>query len=476
MGSRGNILIVDDEQNLSYTLKLIFERAGYRVLTAENGVRALVLCDAENIAVVLADVSMAGMDGLELLDRIRMSHPEIEVVMMTAYGSEEIAVRAMKAGAYDYIPKPFKNEEMLLVVEKAMEKYILRRRADALQKNLEDRFSFGRIIGSSKPMMEIFELLAKISETDVTTLILGESGTGKELIASAIHFNGLRREKPFVKLNCAAIPETLLESELFGHERGAFTGAFKSRIGKFEAADNGTLFLDEIGDMSLSTQAKVLRVIQEQEFERVGGKETIKTNVRLIAATHRNLEKGIRDGTFRADLFYRLNVITVKVPPLRDRREDIPMLVGHFLREIAENDLREGHSGLPLAVEPAALRSIMEYSWPGNIRELRNALERAAVLASGNRIVARDLPENLRGRTPSLFMETRSRSWNYQEAKTKALEEFDRHFIMDALQRNNGNVSRAAGEAGMYRANFYQKMQKHSLRAEDYKIDGAGQD
>lgn len=466
MSRMNTILIVDDEVNLSYTLRLILEKDGYRILLAESGEKALFVLASEPVDLVIADISMAGMSGMELLSRVKDDFPDTEVIMMTAYGSEEIAVKAMKGGAYDYIPKPFKNDEISLVVGKACEKINLSRKALNLQRNLEDRYGFDKIVGVSQAMKRVYEMISRVVDTDVTILLNGESGVGKEVVANAIHFNGQRRNRAFVKINCAAIPDTLLESELFGHEKGAFTGATKTHKGKFEQAHGGTLFLDEIGDMTLQTQAKVLRAIQEREFERVGGKEVLHSDVRIITATNRELSGEIKAGRFRTDLYYRLNVINIVIPPLRERKGDIPLLVNSFLHEICSRSGKrvKGISGEVMGIFTA-------YSWPGNVRELRNAVEHGIVLARSEIVEVNDLPPHLRGLRLAHVDGGHGLmpfvSGNYRDCKDGVIEAFEKEFIGKALRDAGGNIALAARNSGMYRANFYQKMVKYGITAEE---------
>jgi two-component system NtrC family response regulator len=341
---------------------------------------------------------------MAFLDRIHIQNPDLPIIMMTAYGSVEKAVEAMRKGAFDYILKPFKNEELKLTVRKAIDHHLLVRRNRYLTRELQERYQFGKIIGKSASMQRIYQLIEKVAPSKATVLITGESGTGKELIARAIHFNSPRRDLPFISVNCGALPETLLESELFGHERGAFSGAVNLRKGRFELAHEGTLFLDEISEMSPPLQVKLLRVLQEMEFERVGGSQTLRVDVRMVAASNRILKEEVAQRRFRSDLYYRLNVVHVHLPPLRDRTDDIPLLVNHFLAKYSQ----EGGRSL-IIIEPEALRCLLEYSWPGNVRELENVIERAVILSNGERIMVKDLPQEVREPGPSV------RSQDYRE-------------------------------------------------------------
>ncbi|MBW1974317.1 MAG: sigma 54-interacting transcriptional regulator [Deltaproteobacteria bacterium] len=388
---KGTILVVDDERNYLIILQELLEEEGYEVFTADNGREALKLAMETDLDVVVTDMKMPGIDGMSFLDQLHKAKPDVPIIMMTAYGTIEKAVEAMKKGAFDYICKPFENEEFLVVVRKALEHYRLVCRNRELTQALEERYQFGNLIGKSAVMQKLYDTIEKIAPSKATVLITGESGTGKELIARAIHFNSPRRDKAFVSINCGAIPETLLESELFGHEKGAFTGAVQRRKGRFEIAHRGTVFLDEVSEMSPYLQVKLLRILQEMEFERVGGTDTIHVDVRVIAASNRDLKEEIKKGRFREDLYYRLNVVHVHVPPLRERKEDIPLLVRHFL------DKYGTESGIEnIRIARDALKCLMDYDWPGNVRELENVIERAVVLCSGSEITINDLPPEVR--------------------------------------------------------------------------------
>ncbi|MBW2624314.1 MAG: sigma-54-dependent Fis family transcriptional regulator [Deltaproteobacteria bacterium] len=385
------ILVVDDEKNYLLVMTALLSDAGYEVLTVENGVQALELIDETYLDLVLTDMKMPQMDGIELLTRISKMRPELPVIMMTAFGTVEKAVEAMKTGAFDYITKPFQNEELMLTIGKALDMHRLVRENRELTQELRQRDRFENIIGKNRAMKDIFRLIEKVADTQANVLITGDSGTGKELIARAIHQgNRERRNHPFITINCAALPEALLESELFGHEKGAFTGAVTSRKGRFELSHRGTIFLDEIGDMPQALQAKLLRVIQEREFERVGGSKTIKVDVRLVAASNKDLKLEASEGRFREDLLYRLNVVNIHLPLLRERIDDIPLLVEHFVRLYEAKDGRSN-----LKVSPEAMRRIYSYHWPGNIRELENVIERAVILCSGQIIGPEDLPPDM---------------------------------------------------------------------------------
>jgi DNA-binding NtrC family response regulator len=425
---------------------------------------------------VLTDLALGrGASGLDILRAAIAKQPEVPVVMITAHGSEKIAVEAMKAGACDYVPKPFDNDEIRIVVARALERTRLAREHRLLLEQVQRQHSFENLIGAAPAMQRVFEIMRKVAETDLTVLVRGESGTGKELVSQALHARSPRRARPFVAVNCAAIARELVESELFGHERGAFTGADAKRIGRFEAANGGTLLLDEIGDMPPDTQAKVLRVLQERKFERIGGRETISVDVRVIAATHRNLEAEVRAGRFREDLYYRLRVVEIALPPLRERREDIPALALRCLDQVTQR--------LSLAkrqLSEAALAALLRHEWPGNVRELANAIEQAAVLCDGERIEESDLtlgdaarsPRSARGAEPAALAEPVT----FADAKRVAVESFERAYLLGALRRAGGNISRAAESIGMVRQSLQQKIRELGLRTEDLRRAGAEPD
>ncbi|MFI5397500.1 MAG: sigma-54-dependent transcriptional regulator [Candidatus Binatia bacterium] len=463
---QGRVLIVDDEKAMVLALKGLLTKEGYQVETAGRGEEAIDRIEAGNFHVVITDLSMDGVSGMQVLERARSIDPDIAVIMITAYGSEKIAVQAMKLGAVDYLPKPFDNDELRLVVRRVMETSLLRRDHRRLLEQVRGDFAFGQIIGRSPAMRRLFETIDKIADTDVTVLIRGESGTGKELVANALHYRSPRRTKPMIKMNCAALSRELVESELFGHERGAFTGAIARREGKFEAADGGTLLLDEVGDMPLETQAKLLRAIQEKEFERVGGNQAITVDVRLIAATNQNLEAAVHGGRFREDLYYRLRVVELIIPPLHERREDIPLLIDHFLKDAAARFRRDVK---PMNAD--ALRACMTHPWKGNVRELRSAVEQALLLASGPEITASDLFAQSGAAAPTAPapLPPGTTALSFREAKEQVVEAFERDFLLRALTRHGGNISKAAEEVGMYRQNFQQKMRELGISADEGK-------
>jgi len=462
---KNNLLVVDDEENVLYTIKEVLADECYDIYTASSVDEALAIISSTSIDVVLTDYSMYPRTGMELLFEIKKSYDNILVILLTAYGSEKLAVEAMKKGAYDYITKPFKNEELKLIIGKAFEYVALNRKNQELQKLLTEKTSFCGIIGESKKMLEIYEIIEKVAENDVTVLICGESGTGKELVANAIYAKSNRKKGKFIKINCAAIPSELLESELFGHKKGSFTGALADKVGKFQQADKGIIFLDEIGDMSFKLQAKLLRVLQEGEVEVVGG-ETLKVDVRVIAATNKDLIKEIENGNFREDLFYRLNVVTIELPPLRERKKDIPLLAHYFLKKAKSKFKKEieGFTG-------DAMRKLIEYNWPGNVRELMNVIERAVVLSSEAHIDERFIVTQhvISTKAVDTFAQDALFALPYNEAKKVLIEGFEKQYIRNMLRLAKGNISKAAEKAGMYRPNFYQKMQKYRIKPEIYK-------
>jgi DNA-binding NtrC family response regulator len=412
---------------------------------------------------VLTDLALGrGISGMDVLRETKERRPETSVVMITAHGSEKIAVEAMKLGAEDYVPKPFDNDEIKVVMRRCLERTRLEQENRMLLDRVEREFGFENLIGSGKAMRQVFETIQKVAETDLTVLIRGESGTGKELVAQALHQRSSRAKRPFVAVNCAAISRELVESELFGHEKGAFTGADARRVGRFESAHEGTIFLDEIGDMAGETQAKVLRVLQERSFERVGGNQTIDVDVRVVAATHRDLAEDIKTDRFRPDLYYRLKVVEIELPRLRERSEDVPALAQRFLEEVSE---RLGLEKKRLA--ESALARLVRHAWPGNVRELHNVIEQAAVLSSGNTISVSDLNlgEEIAA-TPA--SDGAYEGLSFSDAKRRAVEGFERAFFLKALRRSGGNISRAAESIGMVRQSLQQKIREHELRSEDW--------
>ncbi|MDR4486243.1 MAG: sigma-54 dependent transcriptional regulator [Nitrospirales bacterium] len=453
-----HILLVEDEADVRDSLKAQLEGEGHEVVDTELGMDALALAETSKFDIVLTDVMLPDINGLELVQRLnRLPHKPI-VVVMTGYGSVEMAVKAIKAGAFEFLQKPFSVDVLSAMVASALRVKALHEENQELRKTVKGQFSMGRLISSSQVMNEVFRLVECVAETDSTVLILGESGTGKELIAQTIHFNSLRRKGNLIPVNCGAIPEALLESELFGHEKGAFTGAIASRVGRFELAAGGTIFLDEIGDLSPPLQVKLLRVLQERTFERVGGTRTYKTDARVIAATNQDLENLVTAKQFREDLYYRLNVVPVIVPPLRQRVEDIPLLIQHFIDQF--NDRR----GAELAgVTPEAMNVLCEYSWPGNVRELGNIVERIAILKRRGVIEVADLPEKIRQQSGQTLPNIPAAIPVAGLDLSRAVEEFENRLILEALERTNWVKSKAARLLQINRTTLIEKLKKKSL-------------
>ncbi len=454
---QSRILIVDDDENLRWVTKTQLEDAGYEVSEAADGESALASLNAEHPELVITDLKMPGMSGLELLRRIRSADPEIPVLMITAFGSIRSAVEAVREGAYDYLTKPLDHDELLLAVQRALDHTRLIAEVDNLRENLDRKYGFENIIGNSDALMAALDMARRAARTNSTVLIHAETGTGKELLARAIHLNSQRRERPFVTINCGAIPRDLLESELFGHVKGSFTGAMASKKGRIEMADTGTLFLDEIGEMPPELQVKLLRLIQQGEIDKVGATEPIRVDVRILAATHRNLKAMIEDGAFREDLYYRLAVIPLGLPPLRERLDDIPDLVQHFFLRARDKVERPG------AVLPPSLISYFQaYSWPGNIRELENVIERVVVLSREDEITVADLPDFLRERQPvsdSLQLSLPNGG--------VSLEAVEKELIEKALTRFNWNQTHAARYLDISRKALTYRMEKHGIRRPD---------
>jgi len=447
------ILVVDDEPLMRDFLYEAFRRKGYRVNVAPDGLEALQMLEKANYDMVLTDVKMPRLSGLEVLEKVKEMSPETKVVMITAYGTIENAVESMKLGAFDYITKPFSVDEIELVVKRAIDYQKLVDENRRLRSELGERYSFSNIVGKSRKMQSIFSLVKTVARSRSTVLISGESGTGKELIARAIHYNSPRKNRPFVKVNCAAVPSELMESELFGHEKGAFTGAIKRRTGRFEQADGGTLLLDEISEMTPALQAKLLRVLQEREFERVGGTETIHVDVRIISTTNRDLKQEIEKGRFREDLFYRLNVIPIELPPLRLRKEDIPLLCEHFLRKYSREN------GVAIEqISSEALKLLMNYDWPGNVRELENCIERAVVVCKDRQLTPKDLPKELMKEEPSIC------TGGLQVGST--LREAEKALILRTLESCDGNRTQAAKLLGITTRTLRNKLAEYKRQTD----------
>ncbi|OGR30268.1 MAG: Fis family transcriptional regulator [Desulfuromonadales bacterium GWD2_61_12] len=448
------VLVVDDEQSIRESLKGILQDEGFRVVFAENGDTGLSMVREESPDLVLLDIWMPGTDGIETLRLIREAVPNQLVIMMSGHGNIETAVKATKIGAHDFIEKPLSLEKVLLCIQNALRLRILEEENQALKNQLVHEHE---IIGTSPAIVDLKRQIEMAAPSSAWVLITGENGTGKELVARSLHTFSRRKDKPFIEVNCAAIPEELIESELFGHEKGSFTGATNQRKGKFDLAHEGTLFLDEIGDMSLKTQAKVLRILQERKFERVGGSRTIEVDVRVVAATNKELEEEIRDGRFREDLFYRLNVIPFHVPALRERQEDIPLLAQHFLEEFCS---KEGRPNKSLSRE--AIQALEEYHWPGNVRELKNIIERIVIMTATSGISEKDLPQSLQLKKSSLArlpFPHKSEEITFKDAR----EGFEREYILNKLMENDWNISRTAEAIDMERSNLHRKIKSFGI-------------
>ncbi|MCA2004869.1 MAG: sigma-54 dependent transcriptional regulator [Ignavibacterium sp.] len=454
MNKEYSILIIDDEQSQREVLKGFLEKKNYKVITASSGNEGLELINQEQVDIVLSDYKMPDKTGIEVLEEVKRINPEISFVLMTAYGTIENAVKAMRLGAYDYLSKPIDLEELELLLGKIIENKSLKSEVNFLRQQLQEKFKIDSFVSTSPKMQEVLSVAARAAESKATVLITGESGTGKEVLAKSIHYISTRKDKPFVAVNVPALPETLLESELFGHEKGAFTGADKTRMGRFELANKGTIFLDEIGDIPMNLQVKLLRVLQEHKIERLGSNESIDVDVRVIAATHQNLEQKIKDGTFREDLFYRLNVISIHIPPLRERKEDIMPLIEHFIKKYAQENDKPN-----LEISKEAVDYLMKYNYPGNVRELENIIERAVVLSRQNIITVNDLPSNVKG-----FKTETDPIFDEEKTLTEQVEALEKKLIYDALTKANGNQSLAGRMLGITERNLRYKMQKYGIK------------
>ncbi len=468
---KAKILVIDDDKIVLRAASEILSREGYRVVAIDDAVEGLATVKDPSIDVAVLDIKMPNLSGMDLLKAFKQSRPDVEVIMMTAFATVETAVEAVKAGAYDYLTKPFENIDVLsLAVGRAAEKKALRDRTRVLEEALSARNQFEDLIGQSQQMRAVFKMVETVSYSTATVLIQGESGTGKELVARAIHYRSPRKDKPFIAVNCSALTDTLLESELFGHVKGSFTGAVANKKGLFEAADGGTIFLDEIGDVPPATQVRLLRVLQEGEVKRVGSNDTLKVDVRVIAASNVDLARAKEQGKFREDLFYRLNVITVRLPPLRDRPEDIPLLAHHFLKLFA------GKTGKRVtSITPSAMEALTTHRWTGNVRELENVIERAVVLAASEAIDVADLPSEVRdnskgGGEVELFSLAHL---PYAQAKKLAMRAFERRYLASLLEKSSGNVSMAARAAGVDRSNFRRLLKQYEVGGRSMKGDTA---
>ncbi|HSD52396.1 MAG TPA: sigma-54 dependent transcriptional regulator [Candidatus Methylomirabilis sp.] len=467
--SKGQILVVDDEGAQREILRTILTSEGYRVETAASGAEALQKSGRTRFDLVLTDLRMPGADGLSLVGQLTREDPPTLVILMTAYGSRDSAEQALKQGAFDYLTKPLERDELLQTIDRAFERMRLIQESRLLRQQLEERFRVEGIVGSHYRMQEVFDKLHRISNSNSTVLIIGESGTGKELIARAIHRHSLRKDRPFVAVSCAAIPETLIESELFGYERGAFTGAVTRRQGLFEAADKSTLFLDEIGELNVSMQAKVLRALQEREIRRVGGREDIRVDVRIIAATNKDLEAEVKRGAFREELYYRLNVVSVNLPPLRERSTDLPQLAEYFVARACEEAGRP-----PMTISTQAMRLLLNYHWPGNVRQLDTVLHRAVLLSDGRAIDYRDLPIEVRfsglpHRDPGAAAAVSGAEGVYRfqlPPQGINMEEVERDFILQAMEVSGGVIARAAKLLGLSYRTLQYRLEKFQIRRE----------
>lgn len=448
------ILIIDDEEQLCWALERALQQEGYSMLTATGGRQGLALIKEKNPSLVVLDLKMPEMDGLEVLKKARKLQPKLPVIMLTAHGTIETAIEAMKLGAVDFIAKPFDLNELKLVIKQNLKVSHLVNEVDFWRSESTSKYS--NMIGNSPAICEVVQLIERVAASNATVLITGESGTGKEVAAVAIHQNSLRHKGPFVAINCAALPEQLLESELFGHEKGAFTGAAGRKPGRFELADQGTIFLDEIAEIPLAMQVKLLRVLQEKSFERVGGTETVHVDVRVIAATNRNLTQAIEKGLFREDLYYRLNVFQIKLPPLRERKEDVPLLAAHFLSRLK-------HTYPAQNISPVAMEQLIKYYWPGNVRELQNVIERSAIICQGEEIRPEHLPKEL-------IVSPREEGGLVVRFPDEgiSLETVEKELIMQALEKSNGNQTRAAQLLGITRSALLYRAQKYGLNTERF--------
>jgi DNA-binding NtrC family response regulator len=452
-----SILVIDDDrEHLSVVVDTLRD-AGYEVKAANNGVSGLQEIEDNDYDLVLTDLMMPNVDGMDVLNQVVASSPKTKCIILTGYGTIKGSVEAIKKGAFDYITKPMTSAELLLTVEKALKFKRLEEENLRLKRELRKKYRESYIIGTSSAMKRVYDLIDKVADTDCTVLISGASGTGKELIARAIHCDSCRKDKPLVTINCGAIPQELLESELFGHEKGAFTGAHKRRIGRFEMADGGTIFLDEVGEMSPALQVKLLRILQEQAFERVGGTHTLRVDVRIIAATNKNLTQAIKNEKFREDLYYRLNVIPIKVPPLKQRMEDLPLLLTFFL-----NKFQKGKEKRAMVFSPEALDAMMGYDWPGNVRELENVVKRMMILCDNELVHFTDLPEYIRSRS-TVIRESDAESLEDGRTLNDAVRDYEKKLILDALERSRGVKAKAAKLLNIKRTTLVEKMKKQNL-------------
>ncbi|MBA7703760.1 Regulatory protein AtoC [subsurface metagenome] len=451
----GKILLVDDESHVLELLSVALEDEGYRILTANNGRKALDQLKKEEPQVVLLDIRMPDLDGVEVLCQIKEINKATSVIIMTAYGGMDTVVKAMQLGAYDYLTKPLDLKKVKVLIRRALEAQELTREIASLRSELKEKYQLEKVVGKHPKMLEVYKMIGRVMDNKATVLIIGETGTGKEIVARAIHSNGLLKDGPFVAIDCASLPQDLLESELFGHEKGAFTGAITQKMGKFELADKGSLFLDEIGNLTLATQVKLLRFLQEKKIERVGGTKPIELDVRIIAATSLDLGKAVQEGSFREDLYYRLNVVTIPLPPLRKRRDDIPLLVEHFLQK------HESRSKEKVKyVHPETMDLLMRYEWPGNVRELENVIERAIVIGRTNAILVEDLPLRIQKVVPGSGLDTSPEEIPFEQR----VENFEKKLIIDALEKTDWIQTKAADLLGTTRSIIRYKVKKYGIK------------
>jgi DNA-binding NtrC family response regulator len=458
LSDRTKILVIDDEQDMLENCSRIISRLGYDCVTLRDSTEADAVIERELPFVILTDFSMPGRNGLDILKIAHEIDPDTAVLLISGYATIPNVVEAMKEGAFDYLSKPFSAEQLTVAVQRAVKHRTLAEENRYLRSQLAMSKGFDNMVGASPAMRKVFDIIMKVSATEAGILICGESGTGKELVARSIHANSRRADKPFVPVDCASLPENLLEPELFGHEKGTFTGADETRPGLFEFANGGTFFLDEIGELGINLQSKLLRVLQERQFRRIGGRKMIDVDVRVIAATNRNLEDAIKKGQFREDLYYRLNVITIALPPLRERGGDTSILADHFLQQAASKA-----DGCPIGISSNAMRSLENHDWPGNVRELQNVISRAVALCSGDTILAGDLPEQLRGRHTPMPTAAASRGLAFKDAKKEWLSAFEKEYLADLLKRHDNNISQAAKEAGIDRKTIHRLINKYDL-------------
>ena len=460
-----NVLVVDDQVSFCHHIQAILQREGHQVAIANNAEQAIDVLTSWPFGILLTDMKMPGMNGLDLFKLAKKIDPDISGIIMTAFGSIESAVTSIKHGMSDYLQKPFDPELLLMTVEKVLREKRILKEIRYLRKEIDKKYAFGNIIGKNHEMRKIYELIQRLAPTDARVLITGETGVGKGLVAKAIHFNSLRKEKPFVDINCAALVENLLESELFGYEKGAFTGAFQTKTGKFEYAQGGTIFLDEVGDISPNMQVKLLRVLQEKKFERVGGNDSIGVDVRIIAATNQDLKEKIEKKEFRVDLYYRLNVVLIRVPPLRKRIEDIPLLAEHF-RNAFNKSLDKHITGL----SNRAMTQLMEYHWPGNVRELENVLERAFYVTDGDTIKQVTFSQSVQAPGNEPAWEIPDADIPFLTAKSIMIKRFEKTYLSQALVRYNGNVSETAKQTGVNRRTIWRKIKEYGLDGDRFQI------